>query len=174
MRFERAVAALAGLVLAGAGVAFVRDGGWPWGLFALPPVLMGGGAVGVAAARGPRAGRAARFAVELPLISAAIVYGLIGVLFVFPALVLGLLAAAFFGFETAGTADARSARILIATGALWASVFGLVAYFDGAPPTVHAALAASLALGLAGLAWLRELRRAGRAELPAARAVSRP
>jgi hypothetical protein len=168
----RAVAVSAGLALAVVGAAIVVGfDDWWVRLLSSPPLLMGLGAAGLAAARGPRQRQAARLVVEGTFGVAASAYGVVGILLILPALVIGMAVALFFAFVAAGPGEERPARTVLATGALWVVIFGLIARV-GAPPIVHVGLVASLALALASLAWLRELRRARCIDLRPARAIA--
>jgi hypothetical protein len=175
-RFERAVAVIAGLVLTGAAAVMVRsDRDWQFELLLSPPFLTGVAAVGLAAARSPRTQRTWAIVIEQVVVLAMTLWGAIGLLFVLPAIIAGALASAFLGVVRSGGEATRPARTLVAIGALWTLVFGLVVFLGhGAPLCVRVALAASLALGLAGLAWLRAIEQAHTGPVLMPRAVLRP
>jgi hypothetical protein len=174
MRIERVVAALAGLVLASAGALMVREvGDWQYQLLVAPPMLTGLGAVGVAASRRPWAQRAWATAIECVVILGALAWGALGLFLVLPAIITAGVASAFIGIARAGREAARPASTLVATGVLWTAVFG-ISFVTHVPAIVQVALAASLVLGLAGLAWVCTIDEeyAGPVLMP--RAVARP
>jgi hypothetical protein len=175
MRIERVVAVLAGLVLAGAGAVMMRAvGDWQFQLLVAPPMLTGLGAVGLAAARRPTAQRAWSIAIEVVVILGAIMWGALGLLFVLPAIIMGGLASAFVGIARAGRDAVRPASTLVATGALWSLLFGVGGFLGKMPASVHVALAASLVLGLAGLAWVCAIEDTYAGPVLMPRAVARP
>src|SRR5262245_41825335 len=125
--WERQLAMIAGLILLASGLWMIggshRDGERYLIAACAPPFLMGGVAAAMGGARTERWRQRWITVAEVLVVMMTMVWGTLGILFVFPALVVWAMAAAFFGIERHGTTAERPGRALVAIGTVWTPVF---------------------------------------------------
>jgi hypothetical protein len=159
--FERAVVVIAGIVLA--ACAFLCGPLdprvlWAYLLFS-PPFVCGALVAALAACSGLRARQALITTTETVIALTAVAWGALGIIMmILPGLFITTLFLGWYELSRRGDTEERGARVALATGALWAIVFSLVA-LQTSVLGVHLAVIASVSMTVAGLAWLREIRR---------------
>ncbi len=174
-RFERAAVVVAGLVLAACAFLFgsldPREL-WAYVLFS-PPFVCGALVAAIAACSSLRARQGLITAIEIVIALSAVAWGALGMLaMIVPGVIILALFGGWYRLSRRGDTEERGARIVIATGGLWAIVFALIAT-QTASRGAHLALVASVSMTFAGLAWLREIERTRRERTEPPRAVAR-
>ncbi|HTJ47144.1 MAG TPA: hypothetical protein VL463_33815 [Kofleriaceae bacterium] len=153
MRFERAVAVLAGLGLAASGLPLVpRDDAWAIALTS-PPFVMGA-IVAMVAARPASSWLGLSDFVMMVVTAVYAVLSLTLIVYLVPSALVMFLATGYFTIVRSGAYGERAPRIVMANGAVWSTVFVLLREVADVA-SVELALICSVVMTVAGFAWWR-------------------